>query len=366
MIRRLIPRSVEELAEWYMRYISPLSLIAGFIADNLFLTKRVDLFRTNALLFSYLVVAALCIVFINLIQNGHLRRPFFLKAFPLLPVVAQFAFGGLFSGYLSLYSRSAAFAVSWIFVLGLFVLIIANERFSHFYSRFLVQVSLYFTVLFSFLIFFLPVLFKQIGPWMFAGSGALALAIMLGFLAFLFYLVPATRQRRNHAFASIICIYLVFNLLYFTNAIPPLPLSLKSAGVYHSVVKNSDDSYTLEGEALPWYEQFLNYAPTFHRAPGEAVYAWSSIFAPSGLSTEILHQWQHYDTGTKSWVTTNTVSFPIEGGRDGGYRGYSEKINPEDGAWRVNIITGFGQLVGRISFTVVDATATPPLITSSP
>src|SRR5262249_33726629 len=158
-------------------------------------------------------------------------------------------------------------------VVVLVVLIIANERFAHFYAKFLVQVCLYFVALFSFLIFFLPVVFKQIGPWMFAGSGALALFLMALLLALLFQLVPSTKELRRHSLVAIGCIYLAFNILYFTNAIPPLPLSLKSAGVYHSLTKDADGSYTLEGEALPWYERFLNYAPVFHKAPGETVYA---------------------------------------------------------------------------------------------
>ena len=43
------------------------------------------------------------------------------------------------------------------------------------------------------------------------------------------------------------------------------------------------------------------------------------------------------------------------GGRDGGYRGYSVKGNPQAGDWRVDIETIDGRLVGRIRFTVIAA-----------
>ena len=109
MARPRLAKNVEELVHWYERYISPLSLIAGFLADNYILLRRVDLLRSNLLLFSYLIIAAAGIVCINLIETGRLRQPWILKAAPLVPVVVQFSFGGLFSGYLSLYSRSAAF-----------------------------------------------------------------------------------------------------------------------------------------------------------------------------------------------------------------------------------------------------------------
>src|SRR3989344_5691746 len=161
MARRYMPKSLDELAQWYMRYISPLALIAGFFADNLILLRHVNVWTSHALLFSYLLIAALCIIVLNLITTGRIRAPWVLKITPLIPVVAQFAFGGLFSGYLSLYSRSASFPLSWIFVVIVAGLLLGNERFVRLYMRFSFQISMLFAVLFSFLIFFLPVIFHQ-------------------------------------------------------------------------------------------------------------------------------------------------------------------------------------------------------------
>ena len=92
----------------------------------------------------------------------------------------QFAFGGLFSGFLSLYSRSASFALSWIFVLVLAFLLLGNERFRKLYVRLSFQIPLYFTVLLSFFAFFLPVVFRSIGPWMFVASGLSAIVVITG------------------------------------------------------------------------------------------------------------------------------------------------------------------------------------------
>lgn len=363
MIRRILPKSIEELAAWYMRYVSPLSLVAGFILDTLFLAKRVDLFITNALLFSYLVISAAAICLINLIQTGRFKHPLALKTLPLLPVVAQFAFGGLFSAYLSLYSRSADVAVSWIFVLVLAGLILLNERFAHFYNRFSVQVPIYFTVLFSFLIFFLPVIFHRIGPFMFLLAGAVSLLLIAAAWRLLSKLVPElVKENQGHVRRAIAIIFVTFNLLYFTGAIPPLPLALKNAGVYHSVERNADGSYVLLGERLPWYEKFLNYQPVYHHVPGEPVYVWSAVFAPSGLSTDILHRWQWRDPATGAWITESVIRFPIFGGGDQGYRGYTEKSAVRPGRWRVDVITPYGQLLGRISFTIIDTTSRVPLV----
>ncbi len=362
MVRRYLPKSVDELARWYMRYISPLALIAGFVADNLILLRRVDLWTGHLLLFSYIVLAASCIIVLNLITSGRLQAPWLLKVAPLIPVLAQFAFGGLFSGYLSLYSRSATFAVSWIFVLIVAGLLLGNERFVRLYMKFSFQISVFFTVLFSFLIFFLPVVFHRIGPYMFLISGITSLGLIALFLLLLYRLTPEiVLQERTRVVRAIAVIFVAFNILYFTNAIPPLPLALKDAGIYHNVSRGSAESYNLLGEPVPWYEAYLRYNTRFHHTEGESVYAYSAIFAPSGLSAVILHEWQRYDMMVDQWMTTDTLRFPIIGGRDGGYRGYSIKTGITPGKWRVNVITQYGQLIGRISFMVIDVPAPVPL-----
>lgn len=361
MARIRLPRSVKELVHWYERYISPVALIVGFLADNYILLRRVDLWQTNAILFSYLFIAALGIILINLIESERIRWRWMVTVAPLIPVVVQFAFGGLFSGYLSLYSRSAGFAASWIFVIAVAALLIGNERFTRLYVRFSFQMSLYFFVLFSFFIFFLPVLFKAIGPAMFIISGLMSLAVLALFMRILRFLTPEiVKRERTRVARSVAVIFVVFNVLYFLNIIPPLPLALKEAGVYHAVTKVGTE-YHLSAEQEPWYVRLLSYNTVFHASLGQNAYVYSAVFAPSGLSTTIYHEWQHYDAALGGWTTATTQSFPINGGRDGGYRGYSVKSNLALGKWRVNVKTQYGQLIGRVTFTVDDEPATVSL-----
>lgn len=358
MARGYLPRSAQDLVHWYERYISPVALISGFLADNYILLQRVDLLQTNLMLFAYLMVAALGIVLINLIEAGRIRARVMITVAPLIPVVVQFAFGGLFSAYLALYSRSAGFATSWIFVLTIAALLIANERFARFYVRFAFQMSLYFFVLFSFFTFFLPILFKTIGPGLFIASGVASLLALGLFMRVVGIFAPEiVRRERTKVARSVAAIFLVFNLLYFTNAIPPLPLSLKESGIYHRVEKIGAD-YHLTKEAEPWLASLLSFAPTFHTAAGDTAYAYAAVFAPSGLSVEILHEWQYYDEEKGEWVTKSVQRYPITGGRDGGYRGYTIKSDLVAGKWRVNVETEYGQLVGRINF-VVDTSHEP-------
>jgi len=343
-----------QVEEWYYRherFVSAGALLLGFVIDNFTLT-RVDLLFDNVVLLSYLVIAFVGIVVFNLIDIGKLRGHFFEKIAPLFPLLAQFAFGGLFSGYFIFYSRSASVFSSWVFVFILIALLIGNERFKKQYLRFRFQMSIFFIALFSFVIFSVPTFIGKIGTHIFIFSGLLSVAIMICILWMLKNVMPEKIEAtRNTLAASISGIFLLFNFLYFSNAIPPLPLSLKDIGLYHSA-ERMRDGYLVLYEDAPWYRFYRDYDTTFHLIPGESVYVFSSVFAPTRLETKILHQWQKFDEETGIWTTTDTFSFPIVGGRDGGYRGFTRKSSVSGGKWRVNVITEHGQIVGRISFYI--------------
>lgn len=362
MHRRYFPKSTEELLHWYERYVSPLALVAGFLVDNFFLLARVDVLQTHIVFLIYLVLIALCIILIHLIGVGRISNPLAVSASPFIPVVIQFAFGNLFSGFLSLYSRSASLAVSWIIVFVLVVLLLGNERFARSYTRVPFQLSMYFGVLFSFLIFFIPVMLHAVGPLIFLMSGVVSLCIITLFLFLLNKNIPERiAPALKTTVVSIAGIFVFLNGAYFLNLLPPLPLSLKSAGVYHRIVRQDDGAYLLSGEPRAWYQAYLRYNTIYHKVEGEPIYVFTSVFAPTDLSVGIIHEWQRYDVTLGEWSTFNTVAFQIAGGREGGYRGYSVAYAPVDGDWRVNVRTNYGQLIGRVNFTIISASSTPPL-----
>src|SRR3954469_17042706 len=108
------------------RHVSAVAMVVGFVIDQFFFAQ-VDLLRTQLLFAAYI---ATCVVAIALLHWLEVRVE---KGHPLprwrsvLPVATQFALGGFWSGFVVLYGRSAAFAVSWPFLLLLIVLVIMNE-----------------------------------------------------------------------------------------------------------------------------------------------------------------------------------------------------------------------------------------------
>jgi len=157
-----------------------------------------------------------------------------------------------------------------------------------------------------------------------------------------------------------LCVFIIINVSYFTNILPPLPLSASSAGVYHSV-EHVSGSYTGMGESEPWQVRYLGLTPTLHVvSSGESLSAYSSVFAPTELKTNVVHRWQWYDQTKKEWITKAIIAYSIVGGRDGGYRGYSTVSMSETGKWRVDVETNDGRLIARLPFTVEMIAKSPP------
>jgi hypothetical protein len=81
------------------------------------------------------------------------------------------------------------------------------------------------------------------------------------------------------------------------------------------------------------------------------VFVYGAVFAPTKLSTTIVHVWERYDDEEDAWREVGRIPFSIVGGRDGGYRGYSLKQVTE-GRYRVYVETQSGLVIGYISFIV--------------
>ncbi len=338
---------------------STIAILSAFIFDSLTLV-RVDLYLTNLLLFIYLAVVGTGIILINLHED---KRISFIsdEAYQWIFIAMQFAFGGLFGRLLIHYSRSGSLIASWPFLLILLALLITNEFAKKYYTRLVLQLDFFFLALFTYLIFLVPVLLGRMGDDVFLISGYFSVLIILSFLYILSKLVPRRVNERSRAlFISIGFIFLLINLLYFTNIIPPIPLALREAVVYHSVIPRSG-GYQVAGEVDPPFAAFFPYR-TIHLVAGDTASVYSAVFAPTNFDTSIIHNWQHYDDASGTWQSVSKVTLPIVGGRDNGYRGYSIKNNISSGFWRVIIETLRGQAIGQIEFKVEYVESEPELI----
>lgn len=353
-IKEKIDRRVRRTKGWFERnekYLSVGFFSLGLIVDNLTLT-RIDLLFDNLILLTYLSLAILGIVLLYIAETQRRKKSQtrLVRISKYIPLLTQYAFGGLFSGFLIFYIKSASWATSWIFLFLLIAFFIGNERFRQKYKKIDFQINILFVAIFSFMIFFVPVVLKIMGAWVFVLSGALSVSLIYLLVYSLSYFIQEIKKKRERRITkNILGIFLLFNILYFLNIIPPIPLSLQEIGVYDFVEKDLSGDYSLVEKDFPWYS-FGNY---FLRIPEGRVYVYQSIFAPTNLNTDIYNVWQRFDDEKRRWVSFNEVHFPLVGGREEGYRGYSFMTDVPKGLYRVDVETREGLVVGRIKFRVV-------------
>ena len=147
---------------------------------------------------------------------------------------------------------------------------------------------------------------------------------------------------------------LILLCFYGLNLIPPVPLAMKSSGIYHHVSRNQQtDTYTLKYQKPAWYKFFTSDDQKFYYQPSDTVFCFTSVFAPARLNKKIAHKWQYYSEERKEWLVTDRNVYELNGGRDGGYRGYTYKKNMQPGEWRIDIITEDDLILGRLKLRVI-------------
>lgn len=338
-------------------------MAAGFVVDNIFF-ERVDLWQTQALLAGYALACFIAIPAQHYLETKAARRG---RVSPrsrlFFQLTAQFALGGFWSAFVIFYGRAAVFGASWPFLLFLSLIFLGSEYFHRYHARLVFTSVLFFFALYSWAIFEVPIYTDSIGVETFLLSGAAAIGVFALFTVVL-RLVAHDRFYEDVWRIRVggVLVLVMMNLFYFTNMLPALPLSATAAGVYHTVWHVPGD-YLATSERQPWVVAYLGFSPTLHIVSGETIYAYSAIYAPTDLSTTIVHRWQWYDALSKGWVTRAVVSYPIEGGRVSGYRGYSNMRIANAGQWRVIVETTDGRLLDELPFTAVFVTDPPPLET---
>lgn len=354
------PKSVPKasrssLRSFVRRHFLTLGFVFGFIVDNLTL-NRVDQLLDNVILAAYVVLAMASMLLLYAGAAEKLPEWLNSKARRFAPFVMQYAFGGLLSGMLIFYGRSGAWAASWPYLAVILLAIYGNETIKDRSTRLIYNVAILFIGLFSYVVLVVPVVTKLMGPWIFVGSGFIAVILMYGFMRLLYRIIPRFIELQLRAIVIALgVVYVGFNFLYFSNMIPPIPLSLKEAGIYHFVAKFENNTYQVKYEPGPWWQFWKNSDSTIHPSPGESVFCYAEVFAPTSFAINVVHVWEIY-TPEDGWVEYDRYAYQIEGGRDGGYRGYALINNYQNGKWRCSIETEQGQVIGREVFTI-DTTA---------
>lgn len=347
-------KRVHRFVERFERFIMPGALLFGVAFDFVtFRTLRIE--SAIALLIVHLTVALTLMISIHVSDEYLFDRKARALAYARMvaPFVLQISLGALLGASFIFYWFSGALSVSWPILGIVAVLMVSNETFRHAFQDPRVQWSVYTFALISMGTLILPFWTGRIGWETYALSNVLALTTVAVILAFLYRFVGHMRHRIASTIIGVVLVAVVMGVLYVGNVIPPIPLSVREAGVYHELYRDRGN-YVVLSERTVFVGRFLP-GQRVHVTPGERLYVFSAVFAPTDLRTRIVHEWQRYDEREHAWVTQSRSSFAVTGGRQNGYRGYSYSDRVTPGRWRVNVQTEEGSTLGRLRFRVLPA-----------
>jgi hypothetical protein len=350
-------QKVKAFYQRYEKFFMPALIIWGFIYHYITF-KIIPIKEVLYLVFAYLILATATILFVHLYDAGKIsQRLRYIRLF--IPLLLQFTLSSIIGGVFIFYWFSGSIFVSWPFIVIVIILIISIEAFKQHLEKPAIQFSLYYFASILLLAVAFPYFFNSLSAWMFIAAGITSFLLVLILAQLLSRYSEQIRNSKIKILAFSLLIFFATGLFYFFNLIPPVPLSIREAGIYHSV-RRSGSGYVLEAEPQSfWQKMSLN--PTIHLAPGEQAFVYTSIYTPTDLRTDIVHDWQYYDETKQGWVEASKLSFAVTGGRQDGYRGYSLKTNLAAGKWRVFVETPRGQVLGRIKFNVERVAEQPNL-----
>ena len=341
-----------EFVRRHQKYLPVLFFIGGFIWDSLTL-GRIDRLYDRTILVTYLFLLSVPLYMFNVADDGRWKRTYFEKYEDYLPLAIQFFLGGLCSAFVIYFSRSVSFSKTLFFFVILVFLLFANELLKKRISNKYLQFGAYFFVNFTFFTFFIPVLIKQMGTFIFIISGLISLATTIALISYIYKASPTTRKEihRGKTLILVFGIYILINTFYFFNLIPPVPLALETGLVAHNVEK-VNGNYEVIYQDEVWYKFWRKNSLNYQLDPGSSVYVFTSVFAPTDLRKEVAHRWKWFDPQKREWKVADTITYEITGGRDRGYRGYTYKNNVSEGFWEVEVITKEGLVLGIVDFKI--------------
>lgn len=345
--------SVKSFYEAHERALGVTFFAAGMVWDALTL-RTIDNLVDNLILLGYLGALTTVLVLDIRAHAGKLTLKRIEDPTAWLRAAVQFLLGALLSAFVIFYSRSITWSTHLAFWLILVSGAILNEFLTRRLSSFPAQLALLFLCGSTMLAWLLPVLSGEMSHRMFR----LALGISFILTAAVYWYGRKLGRTKASKWGPVEgwVIAILLSLLdvgYSANWIPPVPLSVQQGGIYNQVDREGD-VFDLTWQTKTVGLMAPDYARTVYWSPGQAVYCFTAVFAPTRMSKQVIHEWQRYDAGSDTWLTTDRIEYRMNGGRKEGYRGTTFKRNMMPGAWRVLVKTEEGKMLTRIPFDVVE------------
>ncbi|MAZ47306.1 MAG: hypothetical protein CME65_02005 [Halobacteriovoraceae bacterium] len=346
--------SILKLHEQYERYLPATFFSGGFVLDVLTLGEVDEI--SNIFVLSLYLILAVVILSLEVLGVNSLKTDlkWLQKSFTYREDAFHFCLGALLSAFTLFYFKSSSLANSFFFLGFMVIILLLNEipRFQKF--GMVIRSVLIMLALESYLILIIPTALGQVSDLVFLLSITLSFCLSGLALWLLSKSLVETKLVLKNMFFPQIAVLALFILLYWTKVLPPVPLSIKSIGIYHNVIKKDSEYYVLTEK--PVWKFWHNGDQEFLARPGDKVYVAASVFSPAGFSGKVFLRFMQ--ESRDGWITSDRIPINILGGRLGGFRGYAYKSNYNPGNWQVRVETATGLEIGRINFEIKDDPAT--------
>ncbi len=348
---------VAQLSDFWTRHerwLGVLFFAGGIVWDALTL-RRIDNWVDNTILLSYFMALVGVIALHGRIIGGRRVPPLLIRVRHWVRPAIQFLLGALLSALVIFYARTITWTTGSAYWAALVIGLIGNEILLRRRVSFPALVVTLFLVGATIAAYLVPVVAGRMGLDLY--RLAVALAVIPAGLLVAYGARHRAFKSRMRLLATLVGVAVLAVLLdtaYRHNWIPPVPLAVQAGGIYENVRRDGDD-FVATWQSRDWGLFDRDYAHELYVADGDTVFAFSAVFAPTGLREKIYHVWQH--RRSDKWVSTDRIGYSVLGGRDGGYRGITFKRQLAQGRWRVLVETSDGRILTRIPFEMVRGAA---------
>ena len=346
----MVQKIKNQFLKFYQRHsvlVSLLVFILGFLFD-LYTLKRIDDISSLIKQGTYLtLIGALLVLEIQVKLGGRKLNGHLSRFWAYHDLVIHFFFGSLLRAYTIFYYTSASAITSFLFILLVGGLMLANEipRIQKYGLP--LRIMLYNVCALSFFAYFYPILLGHVGSTPFHYAVLSSFIILTSVWLF----QKKTKVMTFQVMIPTLGMHLVYILAYYLALIPPVPLAIKKMDLYYEVTK-SQGNYFGKHLREDWSLWNLNFARKFYVRPGDKVMILLSIFSPDSFEDRIFLKW-YIEDSKSGWHLEDTIPLNIIGGRDQGFRGLAYKQYYRPGTWRVLVETSDGREVGRVNLEII-------------
>jgi hypothetical protein len=341
--------SISEAKTFLTKHSNTIFFVGGFLIDAITLT-RIDSWLDLLLQTFYLLAIAAIVVQQEKFDRGHwVPGPRMAKIWHYSVEALHFCYGSLLSAYVVFYFKSSTFTKSSVFLIVVIALMFINEmpQIRKFGSR--LRLGLYALCVASYLNYLFPVIIGRMGAWVFAMGIFFSGWICWLLVKKLSSYEPQPMKSRWSLSLSPVGVLALIVFLYAFRLIPPVPLSLQFAGIYHQV-ERQNGGYELSRLRWPWYQFWRTQDRPFLARPGDQIFCFVRVFAPRRFQDQVYLRWSVRPLGRKAFLTSDRIALNIYGGRGEGFRGFAAKSNYEPGHWKVAVETADGRELGEVTF----------------